>query len=209
MTSLSAIIRLALISALGLGRLSAAAEVDPAKWALLQQGMTETEVTGLLGTPLRRDNPASNNTTLTYGEIAPKSDLFPDGLAYIVWLDDGKKVNYLQTPFGGMTPRNGLPGRPSIFLPQPNITFDHYPRILDIRWYAVVGTYPMEYEVEHDSGYAPEGTIIWHTSKTLKVRLPHMSLQHVGGQPGRVRVRGINAEGSGPWSDYVVFEFTR
>ncbi len=201
--------RLVAFGALFLGRAFAAGEVDPAKWAQLKQGMAESEVVRILGAPLRREEPASNRSTLIYGELAPKSDVFPAGLAYVIWLDENKSVNSLETPFGSAAPRNGPPGKPVIFLPQAGITFHHYPRILDVRWYAVTGTYPMQYEIEQDSGYAPQDTLIWHTAKTLKTALPYVSITHGGGQPGRLRVRALNAEGPGPWSEYVVFEFTR
>ena len=44
---------------------------------------------------------------------------------------------------------------------------------------------------------------------TFKTAVPYLSLQFGGAQPGRVRVRAINAEGTGPWSDYTVFTFAR
>ena len=187
-----------------------AGDVDPAKWAQLHAGMAGSDVERILGKPDRREQPASNRTTLTYGEIAPKGQIFPDGLAYVVWLDEKNNVDSIDAPFGDAAPRAGIPSKPKIFLPLARSVFTHYPRLVDVRWYPVTGTYPIAYEVAYEVGYAPPGAkLTWHLDKTLKTDIPYLSLSHGGGQPGRVKIRAKNSAGSGPWSDYAVFSFTR
>lgn len=204
---------LVLLAVLAGLRPAIARDVDPARWAELRVGMPEADVVRLLGAPDRRDHPTKNRTTLIYGEIVAKSEIFPKGLAFVVWLDEKKNINSVETPFGDAAPRAGLPGKPEIFLPAQNSSFDHYPRILDVRWYAVPGTYPMTYEVEYEFGYnsdkADKAKLAWFPKQTSKTRVPFLSLVHEGGQPGRVRVRAKNAKGDGAWSDFAVFEFTR
>ena len=41
----------------------------------------------------------------------------------------------------------------------------------------------------------------------MKTAVPHVALLHHGAQPGRIRVRAINALGTGDWSDYATFTF--
>lgn len=195
---------------LGWSATAISGNVDPAKWAQLRVGMTGAEVERILGKPDRREQPASNRTTLTYDEIVPTGQIFPRGLAYVVWLDDKNTINSIETPFGNAVPRAGIPSKPEIFLPLPRSIFTHYPRVLDVRWYAVTGTYPIEYEVAYEIGNeVPGGKLVWHLVDTYNTSIPYLSLLHHGGQPGQVRVRAKNIQGTGSWSSYTVFSFTR
>lgn len=176
-------------------------------WQRLHIGMTETEVVSIIGQPVRRVVEASNTVSLVYGVIVPRSQAFPSEISYRVWINtQHNTVTALETPFG-QAPRNGAPSVPRIFLPQPDITFGHYPRILDIRWYPVTGTYPIHYEVEYESENGHSGT--WFAVRTMTATVPYLAMEHEGSNSGRLRIRAINKLGTSEWSDYLVFRFTR
>ena len=182
-------------------------ELDFEKWKQLRPGMTEADVVRMLGQP--EDRYQEGDTVLVYGTIVPAGQVFPRGIGFRVWLDKRNVVYALETPFGEVPPRRGIPSTPEIFLPQNNILLKHYPRLLDIRWYPVSGTYPVSYEVAYEFGIDRSTDTQWIARETLRTSLPYLSLQHTGAQPGRVRVRAINADGTGPWSAYVNFRFSR
>jgi hypothetical protein len=186
-----------------------AGEIDTGKWGQVRPGMTQTDVLRIMGEPEHRNR--GRNNAWDYGEIVPEGPAFPTGLAFRVWFNRENVVTSLESPFGKQPPRRGLPEAPQIFLPQSNAKLAHYPRLLDIRWYPVTGSYPMSYEVQSENGIVQTNgtTSFFFSGDTFKTAVPHLSLQFSGGQPGRVRVRAINAEGAGPWSEYTVFIFAR
>lgn len=184
-----------------------AGEIDFDKWRQLRPGLTRADVVRIMGEPELRERRLER--AWDYGVIVPEGPAFPKGLAFRVWFDQQNVVSHLESPFGQQAPRRGIPDVPHIFLPQPNVRFAHYPRLLDIRWSPVIGTYPMSYEVSAESGIVGDGGTTWFVSQTLKTSVPYASLQFGGAQPGRVRVRAINAAGTGPWSVFTVFAFAR
>jgi hypothetical protein len=94
-----------------------------------------------------------------------------------------------------------------LIIPQQNSVFSHYPRLLDVRWQPCSGNYPMEYEVE--AGISSSNVEQFHDRLThAGLFSPWCVIQFVGAQPGRVRVRGVNALGPGEWSDFRHFTFT-
>lgn len=184
-----------------------AGEIDFDKWRQLRPGLTQADVVRIMGEPeLRERRP---ERAWDYGVIVPEGPAFPRGLAFRVWFDQDNVVTGLESPFGGRSPRRGIPDVPQIFLPQPDARFAHYPRLLDIRWFPVTGTYPVSYEVSTEIAIVRPAGTTWFVSPTSKTSVPYVTLRFGGAQPGRVRVRAINAEGTGPWSEYTVFAFAR
>ena len=192
--------------------------LDLAKWQRIKQGMTEAEVVAIMGPPASREKPARNYDKLLYSVVAPKGPLFQKPLAFLLWLNtETGRIDSIENPTCGGLLKAGAPGKPEIFLPQPNSQFGHYPRLLDIRWCPPAGDQPMTYEVamevrniktEKDNTwtYSPASNV---DASDLKTGVPYLNYFFNGAQPGRVRVRGVNSHGAGPWSDYVGFSFSR
>jgi len=90
----------------------------------------------------------------------------------------------------------------------PDSVFQHYPRIVDMRWYPSSGRYPMRYSMEM-SHRAPE-VGRWSEGEIHEPNLevPFYMTNFVGGQPGRFRVKARNKLGESDWSKYRYFEFT-
>ncbi|MBM3565067.1 MAG: hypothetical protein FJX42_03015 [Alphaproteobacteria bacterium] len=203
-----AVLAIAIISFIAAPELRAqASEFSLDKWKQLRPGMTEADVVRTLGQP--DDQFREGWRVLVYGIIVPKGEVFPRPLGYWVWLDNKNIARSFGTPFGGEAPRSGSPAVPKIFLPANNTQFSHYPRILDIRWHPVTGTYPVSYELEYEAGSKEANGMQWYRKVSFSTPTPHLSIQHVGAQPGRIRVRSKNTVGVSSWSEFAVFEFSQ
>jgi hypothetical protein len=132
-----------------------AVQPDLVKWRALKPGMTEAEVTALLGEPYRKDpRPAPETDTHVrhsyaweYGAIAFESFTTKGSFRYAVTFHEGRSVE-ISDPWNGRFSTDGLPTVPELVLPRPGQTFDHYPRFMDFRWQPSSGVYPVEYEIE-------------------------------------------------------------
>jgi hypothetical protein len=115
------------------------------------------------------------------------------------------------------------PGKPNTTLQPPTLVyppnhsvFSYYPRELFYRWKPAAGTPPnAQYLFEYDSTCcgndekfgdwtkASEPMFAYRTGKqTLNDRFE-------GAQPGRWRVKAIDATGESAWSDWSYFRFTQ
>jgi hypothetical protein len=185
---------------------------DLRAWNQVKAGLTVSELEKLLGEPTTRHGPDGAYKPgyiyrWTYGFVAKKSEVFPEDLTFFVNIEMGK-VRSKEDPFGGaLASTNGLPSVPKLMSPADATVFNHYPRLVDFRWYASSGDYPMKYEIEIDTLY-PSGE--WSQDRaTSEVSVPYRSYAHSGLNRGRWRVRGVNARGKSQWSDYLYFEFTK
>ena len=127
---------------------------DHGKWRQLHAGMTEGEVTALLGNPYRKDpRPAVDAEPGTillyawyYGEISFQSFNTKGAYYYTVTFHEGR-VRGITDPWQGKFSPDGRPTVPELVLPAAGHTFHHFPRFLDFRWHPSSGVYPVEYEV--------------------------------------------------------------
>jgi len=191
-----------------------AVQPEYAKWQRIQKGMTREEVQKILGPPitrlgeeLRRGYAAS----WTYGSVVMRSLAFPHPLSFRISIQDGK-VDGKEDPFDGVFSTDGRPTRPRLISPNSEQRFNHYPRLLDFRWYPASGIYPMRYIIEVDSKVREEYGGQWIPADPrgpYKSDIPYLSISFVGSQPGRWRVKAVNELGESPWSEYRHFEFTR
>lgn len=128
---------------------------DPAKWRQLKLGMTEGEVTALMGAPFRKDPrptapPAPNFIQLyswTYGELTFQSFTTKGTYDYAVVFHEGQ-VREIRDPWNGRLSPDGRPTVPELVQPVAGQTLDHYPRFLDFRWHPASGVYPVQYDIE-------------------------------------------------------------
>lgn len=131
-----------------------AVQPDLGKWRLLKTGMTEEEVTGLLGKPYRKEHrppPDTNSNVINlygwdYGEITFNSFTTKGSYLFSVVFHEGR-VHEVRDPWEGRFSADGLPTQPEMLLPEPGQRLDYYPRFIDFRWHPASGVYPMEYEV--------------------------------------------------------------
>jgi hypothetical protein len=127
---------------------------DLAKWRNLKVGMTEAEVTTLLGKPYRKDlrPPAATDPSVIhlyrwdYGEITFNTFNTNGTFSYSVSWHEGR-VYEISNPWAGTFSPGGSPRTPGLVLPQAGKKLDHYPRFLDFRWQPSSGIYPIEYQV--------------------------------------------------------------
>jgi hypothetical protein len=127
---------------------------DLAKWRALKIGMTEAEVTTLLGKPITKDPrpPADTDPSIThvyrwhYGEIIFHSFNTQGTFYYSVVFHEGR-VRDICDPWNGSFSTNGSPTLPELILPEAEKTLDYYPRFMDFRWQPSSGIYPIDYEV--------------------------------------------------------------
>lgn len=127
---------------------------DRAKWQQLQVGMTEDEVTALLGNPYRKNARPTADTTPNvrqlyswyYGEISFQSFTTKGAYDYTATFHEGR-VKEINDPWKGKLSPDGQPTVPELVMPAAGQTLHHYPRFLDFRWHPSAGVYPMEYEV--------------------------------------------------------------
>jgi hypothetical protein len=171
-------------------------------WLRVAVGTGRHEVEALLGPPIRsRGGEAGSVRVQDYGCVVPPGPNFPEGLVFSIVFSRGR-VLAIEDPFGGVFSTNGLPTRVKLITPLDESVFDHYPRFLDLRWYAASGRYPMTYEVEVDTEQ-PGG---WYR-RAFGSQVPFLTTLFSGRNRGRWRVRGRNAEGDGPWSEYRYLRF--
>lgn len=199
---------------------------DYAKWRAVVPGMTEAEVEKLLGAPIRSGDPdwykadpfyklrdGDSHTTYSYsncyGEIRLASPSFVDRPYEfnVTYGCEDRKVTEKSDPFGGELSKDAKPTVPALFYPKTGEAFDHYPRFLDFRWRPASGEYPMTYEVQLNS--QPEDGWSGPAVMTLRTAEPYLAFSWVGKNEGVWRVRGVNKNGSGQWSEERTFVFER
>jgi hypothetical protein len=179
-------------------------------WGRVEKGQTVEELEKLLGKPIKTGGPKggfepNHVYSWTYGYVAKKSVVFPSDLAFSVRVEMGK-VSSKSDPFGDVRlSRDGFPSVPRLMNPSDATEFFHYPRFVDLRWYASSGTYPMKYEIQIDyfglsGGWKPEAT-------PHKSSIPYLCYIFSGDTRGRWRVRAVNTKGTSDWSDYNSFSF--
>jgi hypothetical protein len=199
---------------------------DYAAWGRIRENMTEADVLQILGKPLATqdtpeklpiDDPSIQIDYLyqwTYGHLDFKSpQVFAVDEFYICFSKG--RVHSKYDPFGVPLSQNGKPTVPRLIYPKQNASYDHYPRYLDLRWYPSSGQYPMHYIVEHQSGEANydqaagRNVIAWPSSsvQTFRTQIPYQLTLHGGSDPGRWRVKAVNALGESDWSEYRKFSF--
>ncbi len=135
-----------------------AVQPNLALWRRLKVGMTEGEVTALLGPPQRKDPrpPADTEPNVRhlygwcYGEISFASFTTSALFDYTVSFHEGV-VFEIRDPWNGRFSPDGRPTVPELVLPEAGKTLHHYPRFLDFRWQPSSGVYPIEYEIEIQS----------------------------------------------------------
>jgi len=185
---------------------------DYVKWQKVGIGMTRDDVVALLGRPLRdpysAPRPRKDDAYYFYGYL--QLPMMPHARTYrfYVGFDNQGRVVTRADPFGGVFSPDGTPSQPMIFTPSNGAIFSHYPRIVDMRWYPVSGRYPMSYEVELGHCGLITGQPYRDRIIESELEFPYFVATFCGTQPGRFRVRGRNALGTGVWSDYRYFNFT-
>jgi hypothetical protein len=185
---------------------------DYGQWQKVAVGMLRREVVALLGRPLRdpyhAPQPRKDDAYYYYGYL--QLPMMPHARTYTfhVGFDDQGRVFTKADPFGGVFSLDGTPSQPKIFTPSNGAVFSHYPRIVDMRWYPASGRYPMRYEVELGHGRPNTGQPYRDHVIESELEFPYFVATFCGSQPGRFRVRGRNALGTGTWSDYRYFDFT-
>jgi len=185
---------------------------DLEAWDSVKKGLSVSELEKLLGPPIdgfRMDDDSRPNHIhrRKYGYVAKESQSFPGDFAFNVLIERGK-VWSKEDPFGGVEiSKDGVPSKPKLITPLDGTSFDHYPRYVDFRWYACSGDYPLTYEIQVDTENRRGGG--WFEGKNERISVPYLSYSHGGACGARWRVRGVNAKGAGPWSDYSYFQFYR
>jgi hypothetical protein len=180
---------------------------DYSKWESLEVGMTEVEVKKLLGDPIEK-----NSFGLIYGRIKFDSPSMPESFEFSVRIREGKALHWGH-PFGGKLSRDGKLTTPMLIYPRDRSKFDHYPRFVDLRWSPSSGKYPIEYDIEVESGhYEVKGkdrkaVFVWTNFQNLVTELPYAAFAFGGKNPGRWRVRASNEFGESNWSEWRLFEF--
>jgi hypothetical protein len=145
-----------------------------------------------------------------------KSPLVPQPDEFRIDIGNGK-VHAKHDPFGAPLSTNGRPAVPRLIYPASDASYDHYPRYLDLRWYPSSGRYPMHYIVEKQWGnilprerngaVVPERVWEPHSISRYRVDIPYLLVHHTGANPGRWRVKSVNALGEGDWSEHREFAF--
>lgn len=199
-----------------------AEQPDYAQWKKIKPGMTEEQVTELLGLPYRKDpRPEADADPRyrhlygwQYGEITFNSFTTDGSFLFEVVFHDGR-VYEIWDPFGGRLSKDGTPTVPTTILPVKDAVLSHYPRFMDFRWHPSSGDYPMQYRIEiqvlQPNIIDGSGEVIKHdvvqqewVFDTHDVYAP---LTWVGANIGRWRVSAKNAKGSSEWSEWSYFEF--
>jgi len=191
-----------------------ATQPDYQKWQSVSVKMDEQQVIELLGQPLAKPDPFDRNSDVLYsweyGYLTPKSAIFPRPLVFRIRFQRGK-VFAVEDPFNGSFSQDGSPTIPQTIWAVDPPMFDHYPRLLDLRWYPAAGIYPMRYEVEiGELRYKGNAEVSngWYT-KVIATDIPYLANEFDGDSRGRWRVRAINSKGTGDWSEYREFVFAR
>jgi hypothetical protein len=184
---------------------------DMRGWQQLREGMTFDDVTSLVGLPITDSLSCSNpdrieNGYLCYGWIDLPGVPHSRTYSFVVGFDEDRRVWLKESPFEDDYSEEGLPTSPRIIIPVDEPKYDHYPRIIDVRWRPPAGHYPMRFELQLGHGDL-EGKKFCDQTVDEDLTGLHYCTGFPGGQPGRVRVRASNSKGTGPWSEYRYFEF--
>jgi len=186
---------------------------DYRRWAAVNVGMTRDEVVAILGPPhadrFRGGKPGRKDPYYSYGYLQMPMIPHPRTYSFLVGFDDAGLVFTKLDPFCGRFSLDGAPTVPLLITPIDQSIFDHYPRIIDIRWYPVSGQYPVSYAIA--IGNSDPNGASWHADEVIESKLafPFFMMSFVGAQPGRIRVKATNDIGESEWSDYRYFKFTR
>ncbi|MCX7411142.1 MAG: outer membrane protein assembly factor BamE [Planctomycetales bacterium] len=186
---------------------------DYQKWAAVKVGMTRDEVVSLLGPPhndkFRGGKPKRNDPYYSYGYLQMPMVPHPRTYSFLVGFDQDGVVFTKMDPFDGRFSQDGTPTTPVLITPINHSVFNHYPRIIDLRWYPSSGEYPMTYSISlaHcdriESRWSPDHEI------ESELAIPFFMTEFGGAQQGRIRVKARNAFGESEWSEYRYFQFTR
>lgn len=204
---------------------------DYTRWALVSKDMTEKEVITLLGMPLARSEQTAEFERYralfnekeakhlayawNYGHLLFDSAAFPEPYEFRVVFINGK-VELNTDPFNGKLSGDGTPTIPDLILPEQDAVFHHNPRWLDMRWTPSAGIYPIEYEIDIDTGSIATGIDLelkaqsddpWRSLRRYKSSAPQLTVAYAGGWPGRWRVRAVNKLGYSEWTEYRSFIF--
>lgn len=185
---------------------------DYGKWKLVKVGMSESVVIDLLGKPIEEiDRPSDSPTYSTkfsrFGRISFNSPSMPVPFDFEIQFKGGKVVA-IYDPFRGKFSDDGKPTTPTLIYPSDRTKFDHYPRFVDLRWNPSSGKYPIEYQIEVDSGQFAGGAILsYHEFERLRSEMPYSVFAFVGQNPGRWRVKAKNELGESDWSEWRTFRF--
>ncbi len=199
---------------------------DYNKWQMIKVGMTEEEVSKILGEPIHKTDKeaayplnkiySSSNTVYiwNYGEITFKSYPCASSFYFNIYFYKGK-IKMIIEPFNGEFSKDGTPTAPQIILPENNKVFHYYPRFVDLRWLPSSGDYPLEYEIEIQYSANPR-RIPWQTEKKVITKDIYFSYLQLGKGYGRWRIRAANSytnkykkDRYSEWSEYRYFSFSK
>lgn len=194
------------------------AQPDYAAWRKIKEGMTDLEVITLLGKPLNKIDPKWRNDpqlnyAYSFGFVVPTSLAFPQPLSFDIRFQRGL-VTFIEDPFDGEFSADGKPTRPRLLGPVETATYNHYPRLIDFRWYPSSGQYPMHYEIEvrslgnremFDNAADPRDD----PGEIFTSDIPYFAHNASGMGRHRWRVRAINELGTSHWSEWRDFIFLR
>ncbi len=182
------------------------------KWNKIKKGMSYSDVVKILGKPIEKplgnpdiDSPYYGLEAI-YGIVVKKSKVIPENLCFEILFLGGKvdkKVNPFNCP---VLSKNGIPTVPKMIYPLNNTTFseDHFPQIVDFRFFPASGEYPMGYLLEVDSYnifFEKWNPILWSSS------IPYFAVSLNGGHIYRWRIKAVNKLGESHWSKYRYFNF--
>jgi hypothetical protein len=203
--------------------------IQPAydKWKQVKVGMTEDEVTELLGPPLLQpeSDPEFDKDARVRGENTGYPWLFgwlefkhpsvPDAQRFDVYFQQ-RKVLLITDPFNRDLSADGKPTVPKLVVPVSEAILRHFPRYLDLRWLPPSGEYPMSFEVEVEIGQRSDDADTtdvrgkkyeFHSAGAQRVYAPYAVFTFGGKNLGRWRVRASNKIGTSDWSDHRYFQF--
>ena len=170
--------------------------------------MTVAEVIALLGEPQKvggMKRVIGSGYYLCFGQLEIPDLPQPAPYRFIVGFKVDDLVWMKSDPFGGVFSRDGLPSKPKILIPLEGSVFEHYPRVLDLRWQPVSGVYPMSYDIEVSSMREEERFVV--DREQSGIQSTYFLTEYGGAGYGRFRVRGRNKRGIGEWSEYRNFLF--
>ena len=165
---------------------------DYSQWRQLRIGMSESEVSALLGRPIEEHNLPEEFTSpgalhrWEYGHIFFDSYTMRCSYGFEVVFNRDGEVFEVWDPFDGQFSTDGSPTVPSPLLPRPGYELDHYPRFVDIRWQPSSGDYPMRYQLQIsvDVHTSLHTTTSMYTT-TIELNTCYYPYVHPGKNPGR------------------------
>ena len=186
-----------------------AKQPDYERWARVRPGLSELEVTRLLGKPLQRGRPEEGTVYVArYGALTSHEPPCPVSYDFEVLFDSrSRTVRSKSDPFDGDLSHDGKPTAPRLILPISGSAYEHYPRVLDLRWSPSSGQYPMAYEVQLNSDPGSGWDAV--SVHSVQTAVPHAVIVWVGKNKGAWRVRAKNRFGDGLWSEVRSFEFAK